>query len=69
MIDKAFCLLLVVNADTQSKSDVLLLILIGNRYYREKQIQGWSRKKKLALINGEFDKLPELSRNYTQQLL
>ena len=38
-------------------------------FYREKQIQGWSRKKKLALIRGEFDKLPELSRNYTQQPL
>jgi len=38
-------------------------------FYREKQIQGWSRKKKLALINGEFDKLSELSRNYTQQSL
>jgi putative endonuclease len=35
-------------------------------FYREKQVQGWSRKKKEALINGEFKKLPELSKNYTQ---
>lgn len=35
-------------------------------FYREKQVQGWSRKKKQALINGDFDKLPELSRNYMQ---
>jgi putative endonuclease len=26
-------------------------------YYREKQIQGWTRKKKLALINGEYTDL------------
>ncbi|MCO5288541.1 MAG: GIY-YIG nuclease family protein [Bacteroidetes bacterium] len=39
---------------------------IDEAFYREKQVQGWSRKKKEALINGEFDKLPELSKNYTQ---
>ncbi len=33
-------------------------------FHREKQIQGWSRKKKQALINGEFDKLPELAIAY-----
>ncbi|MES2589135.1 MAG: GIY-YIG nuclease family protein [Bacteroidota bacterium] len=33
-------------------------------FFREKQIQGWGRKKKEALINGEFEKLPELSLNY-----
>ncbi|WP_425637847.1 GIY-YIG nuclease family protein [Algoriphagus yeomjeoni] len=27
----------------------------------EKQIKGWSRKKKLAMINGEWDKLKELA--------
>jgi len=37
-------------------------------FYREKQVQGWSRKKKEALINGDFDKLPQLSKNYTQYL-
>jgi putative endonuclease len=39
---------------------------IDEAFYREKQVQGWSRKKKIALINGEYDKLPELSKNYTQ---
>lgn len=33
---------------------------------REKQIKGWSRKKKEALINEHFDKLKELSKNYTE---
>ncbi|MCB0506003.1 MAG: GIY-YIG nuclease family protein [Cyclobacteriaceae bacterium] len=27
----------------------------------EKQVKGWSRKKKEALINDEWDKLPELA--------
>ncbi len=31
-------------------------------FNREKQIQGWSRKKKEALINGEYNKLPELAK-------
>jgi len=33
----------------------------------EKQIKGWSRKKKEALINGEWDKLKENSKcnNYS----
>lgn len=39
---------------------------IDEAFYREKQVQGWSRKKKEALINGEYDKLPDLSKNYTQ---
>lgn len=39
---------------------------IEDAFNREKQVQRWSRKKKEALINGEFDKLKELSRNYTQ---
>ena len=29
---------------------------------REKQIKGWSRKKKMALIEGNWDKLPEYSK-------
>lgn len=29
----------------------------------EKQVKGWNRKKKEAIINGEWDKLPELSMN------
>lgn len=35
---------------------------IDDAFCREKQVQGWSRKKKEALINGEYDKLPELSK-------
>ena len=37
---------------------------IDHAFYREKQVQGWSRKKKEALISGEFDKLPELAKAY-----
>jgi len=39
---------------------------IDKAFYREKQVQGWSRKKKEALIKGDFDKLSHLSKNYTQ---
>lgn len=39
---------------------------IDEAFYREKQVQGWSRKKKEALINGDFDKLSHLAQNYTQ---
>jgi putative endonuclease len=39
---------------------------VDEAFYREKQVQGWSRKKKEALMNGEFDKLSQLSKNYTQ---
>ncbi len=39
---------------------------IDHAFYREKQVQGWSRKKKEALIKGEFSTLPDLSKNYTQ---
>ncbi len=35
---------------------------IDAAFYREKQIQSWNRKKKLALIEGRLDKLPELSK-------
>lgn len=34
---------------------------IDDAFIREKQVQGWSRKKKEALINGELDKLPGLA--------
>ena len=34
---------------------------IDDAYYREKQVQGWSRKKKDALINERFSDLTELS--------
>lgn len=39
---------------------------IDDAFYREKQVQGWSRKKKEALINNEHYKLPKLSKNYSQ---
>ncbi|MCX6257177.1 MAG: GIY-YIG nuclease family protein [Bacteroidia bacterium] len=39
---------------------------IDDAFYREKQVQGWSRKKKEALIKQEYNKLPDLSRNYSQ---
>ena len=34
---------------------------IDEAFYREKQVQGWSRKKKEALINGETNLLHSLS--------
>lgn len=34
---------------------------IDQAFYREKQVQGWSRKKKEALMNGKYDKLSSLS--------
>ena len=34
---------------------------IDTAFYREKQVQGWSRAKKEALINGGFDSLPNLA--------
>ena len=37
---------------------------IDEAYYREKQVQGWSRKKKEALINSNQKLLPELSLAY-----
>ena len=35
---------------------------IAEAYAFEKKIQGWSRAKREALIAGEFNKLPELSK-------
>ncbi len=35
---------------------------IDTAFYREKQIQSWSRRKKLALIEGRLDELPVLSK-------
>ncbi len=37
---------------------------IDHAFYREKQVQGWSRKKKEALINGDFESLSPLSMAY-----
>lgn len=35
---------------------------IDDAYAREKQLQGWSRRKREALIAGEFNELPRLSK-------
>jgi len=35
---------------------------IDTAFYREKQIQGWSRKKKEALINNQPENLHELAK-------
>jgi len=37
---------------------------IDDAFYREKQIQGWNRRKKEALINGENRSLPKLAVAY-----
>ena len=39
---------------------------INNAIAYEKQIKGWSRKKKEALINSKLHRLPLQSKNYTQ---
>jgi len=36
---------------------------IDEAFYREKQIQGWSRKKKEALINGDMEALVKASKS------
>jgi putative endonuclease len=35
--------------------------LVSDAFYREKQVQGWSRAKKEPLINGDKNKLHELA--------
>ncbi len=40
---------------------------IDMAYEREKQVQGWRREKKEALINGEWERLPKLSRSYKEK--
>jgi putative endonuclease len=39
---------------------------IDEAWFREKQIQKWSRKKKEALIAGDKNQLRELAKNYTR---
>ena len=51
---------------TKKRLPVILVFLeefqrIDDAFYREKQIQGWSREKKEALIEKEYDTLPKLS--------
>ena len=40
---------------------------VSDAFYREKQIQGWSRAKKEALINGTDNNLVELSKAIWQK--
>ena len=35
---------------------------IDDAFYREKQVQGWSRAKEEALIQGQYDLLPKLAK-------
>ena len=35
---------------------------IDDAFYREKQVQVWSRAKKEALIQGQYDLLPKLAK-------
>lgn len=37
---------------------------IDEAFYREKQVQGWSRVKKEALINGKHELLPDMAIAY-----
>ncbi|MCW2737886.1 GIY-YIG nuclease family protein [Nocardioides sp.] len=37
---------------------------VDEAYFYEKQIQGWSRAKRIALIEGRETDLPELARGY-----
>lgn len=37
---------------------------IDQAFYREKQVQGWRRKKKEALIRNMHHELPQLSKSY-----
>ncbi|MES2543808.1 MAG: GIY-YIG nuclease family protein [Bacteroidota bacterium] len=39
---------------------------IDKAFYREKQIQGWSRKKKEALMESNLNNLKAFSKNHTQ---
>ena len=39
---------------------------IGQAIFWEKKIKGWSRRKKIALIEGNWDDLVLFSKNYTQ---
>lgn len=52
---------------TSSRLPVRLVFLlecpsVAEAYALEKRVQNWSRAKRLALIEGRFDLLPELSR-------
>ncbi len=36
--------------------------LVREAYFREKQVQGWRREKREALIRGDFKELPKLAK-------
>jgi len=40
---------------------------IADAFYREKQIQGWSRRKKIALIQDKPELLVEYSKSYQRR--
>lgn len=40
---------------------------VHDAFAREKQVQGWRRAKRRALIDGEFGRLPNLSRKQFDQ--
>ncbi|MCF7809295.1 MAG: GIY-YIG nuclease family protein [Candidatus Marinimicrobia bacterium] len=42
---------------------------VAEAFYREKQVQGWSRKKKEAYMAGKLEKLPALSIAYRDKTL
>ncbi len=57
----------VVEGYTHSRRPVVLRCVeefesINQAIDRERQIKGWSRRKKQALIGGRYEELPELSR-------
>jgi putative endonuclease len=41
---------------------------VADAYYREKQVQGWSRAKREALIKGEYETLPALAKKKFDQM-
>ena len=41
---------------------------IDEAFYREKQVQGWSRAKKEALMNNNLNSLPVLSEAYRDKV-
>ena len=40
---------------------------VADAYYREKQVQNWSRAKREALINGNHEMLPALAKKKFQK--
>jgi len=60
---------LIGGSYTHDKRPVQLLYVeefqdVNDALNREKQIKKWSRRKKEALINGDFEKLIELSKGH-----